>query len=98
VLIHRLHGLHIDRGDDQIVGVEDEFIAHLASLLVNTKDRGSNESCAVLVEVVEANGRNGATDAGGNGLASIAYKVRHREELAGVFLVLLVDTELPRVR
>ncbi len=40
-----------------------------------------------LVEVVKLDPCNGSTNTRGDGLASISHKVRHREDLGGLFTI-----------
>ena len=53
-------------------------------------------SVSHLMEVIELYPSHSSTDSGGNGLTGITNKVRNREDLRGLLLILLVtDLKMP---
>jgi len=95
-LIDGLDGLDINVGDEEIVSLEVESVSDL-SFVVSSEDSLADEVSGVLVEVIEALRGDGTSDSGGNSLAEITDEIGNGEEEGGMFLVLLVNFEVPVV-
>mmetsp|Transcript_37380 Transcript_37380/g.99546 ORF Transcript_37380/g.99546 Transcript_37380/m.99546 type:complete len:319 (+) Transcript_37380:307-1263(+) len=96
-LVHRLHRLDVDVGDDELVAREAEHVAHVA-VLVLAEDGGADDVGGVAVEVIEARCRHSGADARRNGLARVSNEVRNLEDFACVLHGSVAHIELPVVR